>query len=102
MNVTVPVTQNVTLTCVGQGYGFVSVNWIRGSNKRPPPTKSTVTTMIMRDSITSILTIPNIMDRDGKHFRCIYNNSGGETDSNVASLIIGGTYLKDIVTTILQ
>ena len=53
------------------------------------PGKSIVTTMVTPDNITSILTIPDLRDRDGGRYRCRYNNSGGETDSTRARLIIG-------------
>ena len=97
MDITRPVTQNATFVCVGQGYGFVNVRWVRGerNSQRSPPGKSIVATMVTQDNITTItsmLTIPDIMDRDGRHFRCIYNNSGGETHSNIARLTIGGSY----------
>ena len=91
MDKTRPVTQNATFVCVGQGYGFVDVSWFRGarSSERPPLGRSIVTTMVTPDNITSILTIPELRDRDGGRYRCRYNNSGGETDSNVAILTIG-------------
>ena len=97
MDITPPVTQNATFACVGQGYGFVDVRWARGgrNSQRSPPGKSIVTTMVTPDNIatiTSMLTIPDIMDRVGRHFRCIYNNRGGETHSNIARLTIGGSY----------
>ena len=97
MDITVPVTQNATFVCVGQGYESVDVSWFRGgrNSERSPPAKAVVTTMATPDNIatiTSTLTIPDIMDRDGRHFSCIYNNSGGETHSNIARLTIGGSY----------
>ena len=96
-NVELPVTETAVFVCVGQGYGFVDVTWVTGkrNNERSPPDKSTVTTMVTPDNITtitSILTIPDVNDRDGRHFRCIYNNTGGETHSNIAKLTIGGKY----------
>ena len=92
---TVPVTKTAVFICVGQGYGFVDVIWIRGKlNKRtPPPDKSIVTTMVTTDNITTItsnLTIPDLKDDDDKkNYRCIYNNSGGEMNSKSARLTIG-------------
>ena len=91
MDKTRPVTQNATFVCVGQGYGFVDVSWfrIRGGNERSLLGKSIVTTIVTPDNITSILTIPDLRDRDGGRYRCRYNNSGGETDSTRARLTIG-------------
>ena len=90
MDKTRPPTQNATFVCVGQGYGFVDVRWVRGGrNGRSPPGKSIVTTMATPDNITSILTIPDLIGSDGGRYRCRYNNSGGETHSNNARLTIG-------------
>ena len=55
--------------CVGQGYGLVDVSWLRGggNHERPPPDRSTVTTMITPDDITTItstLTIPNVLRKN--------------------------------------
>ena len=98
MDVELPVTQTAMFACVGQGYGYVNVAWARGkrNNEKVVKAKSRVTTMVTPDNITTIttiLTIPNVNDRDGRHFRCIYNNSGGETHSTIAKLTIGGKYL---------
>ena len=94
MDKTCPVTQNATFVCVGQGYGFVDVSWIRirSGNERSPPDKSIVTTMVTPDNVTSILTIPDLRDNDGGRYRCRYNNNGGETNSNLARLTIGSKY----------
>ena len=91
MDKTRPPTQNATFVCVGQGYGFVDVNWlrIRSGNERSPPGKSIVTTMVTPDNITSILTISDLRNRDGGDYRCRYNNNGGETDSIMATLTVG-------------
>ena len=96
MDTTRPVTQTAVFVCVGQGYGFVDVSWIRVKNNNdeiPIPSKSIVTTMATPDNITtltSILTIPNLKDNDDKkNYKCIYNNSKGEIHSNHARLTIG-------------
>ena len=92
MDITLPVTQNATFTCVGQGYGFVDVSWvrIRYISERPLRRKSIVTTMVTPDNITSIVTIPDLENIDGRrYYMCRYINSGGETDSNQAKLTIG-------------
>ena len=91
MDITRPVTENATFVCVGQGYGFVDVRWFSGgrSSRRSPPSKSIVTTMVTQDSITSTLTIPDLIDYDGGRYRCRYSNNGGETNSNQARLTIG-------------
>ena len=44
--------------------------------------------MVTPYNITSILTIPDLTDRDGGRYRCRYINSGGETDSDLARLTI--------------
>ena len=80
--------------CVGQGYGLVDVTWTRlvNNDERPLRSKSTVTTMVTPDNITSILTIPNLENRDGRDYRCTYRNSEGETQSNNATLTIGSKW----------
>ena len=86
----IQVTQTAVFTCVGQGYGLVYVNWIGiiNNDERPLQSKSKVNTTNILDNITSILTIPDLVDRDGRDYRCIYNNSGGEVESNIATLTI--------------
>ena len=94
MDETRPVTEDATFVCVGQGYGFVDVRWFRGgkNSENTPPDKSIVTTMVTPYNITSTLTIPDLEDSDGgrnRRYRCRYINSGGETDSDLARLMIG-------------
>ena len=91
MDIIRPVTLNATFTCVGQGYGLVDVSWvrIRSGNERPLRGKSIVTTMVTSDNITSIVTIPDLRNNDGGHYSCRYINSGGETESDIATLTIG-------------
>ena len=93
MNIAVPVTETAIFVCVGQGYGLVDVMWFRGNRERPPPGRSTVTTMVTPDditTITSLLTIPNVNDSIARIYRCRYSNTEGETDSNIARLTTGG------------
>ena len=92
VDVTAPAQTNVTFICVGQGFGFVNVIWVRGLRNRSPPDKSIVTTIVTSDNITSILTIPDLRGRDEGHYTCRYNNSGGEADSIPARLTIGSKY----------
>ena len=97
MDITVPVTETAVFVCVGQGYGLVDVMWFRGSSNRenPPPDRSTVTTMVTPDNITtitSILTIPDVNDNTPNRYRCRYSNHEGEADSNIARFTIGGKY----------
>ena len=97
LDATVPVTQAAGFICVGQGYGLVDVSWIRilNGDERSPRRKSIVTTMVTPDNITTItssLTIPNLENRDGRDYKCIYSNSEGQTSSYIASLTIGGKY----------
>ena len=95
MDITVPVTQTAVFVCVGQGYGNVDVMWFRGSSNRSPPGRSTVSTIVTPDNITtvtSILTIPNVNDNSPSRYRCRYSNSEGETDSSIAELTIGGKH----------
>ena len=91
MDITVPITETAMFVCVGQGYGLVVVNWVRivRNDERPLRPKSTIATMVTHDNITSILTIPDLEDGDGRDYRCIYNNSGGQIHSNNATLTIG-------------
>ena len=95
MDVTVPVTQTAVFVCVGQGYGYVDVMWFRGSSNKPPPGRSTVTTMVTENditTITSILTIPDVNDNTPSRYRCGYSNSEGETDSNIARMTAASKY----------
>ena len=92
-NVDFLVTFTAVFVCLGQGYGFVDVNWVRivRSDERPLRSKSIVTTMVTPNNITtitSILTIPDLQDRDGRDYRCIYSNSEGVTHSDNATLTI--------------
>ena len=94
MDIIRPVTQNATFVCVGQGYGFVDVRWIRGVGIRGRSlrSKAIVTTMVTPDNIatiTSMLTMPDIRDNDGTRYWCRYSNNGGDTDSTRARLTIG-------------
>ena len=91
MNVTALAQTNATFICIGQGYGFVGVIWIRmvRDNERSPPTKSIVTTMVTSDNITSTLTIPDLRGRNEGLYLCRYNNREGKTDSNQVGLMIG-------------
>ena len=62
---------------------------------RSPPERSTVTTMVTEDdvtTITSILTIPDVNDNTPSRYRCRYSNSEGEIDSRIASLTVGGKH----------
>ena len=90
MDITRPAAQNATFECVGQGYGFVSVRWFRGSrsSEQTPSNKSIVTTMVTPDNITSTLIIPNLIDRDVARYRCRYSNNGGDRGSYRARLTI--------------
>ena len=93
MDITLPVTEDAVFVCVGQGYGLVNVMWFRGNSERSPPGRSTVTTMVTPDNITTItstLIIPDVTDRTSTMYRCRYSNSEGETDSNIARLTAGG------------
>ena len=92
MDIIVPVTETAVFACVGKGYGLVGIMWFRGNKENPPPGRSTVTTMVTSDditTITSILTIPNVNDNTPKMYRCRYSNSEGETDSNIVRLTTG-------------
>ena len=89
----VPVTEDAVFVCVGQGYGLVDVMWFRGNREGSPSGRSTVTTMVTPDditTITSVLTIPSVNDNTPSRYRCRYSNTEGETDSNIARLTTGG------------
>ena len=95
MDMTLPITQTAVFVCVGQGYGYVDVMWFRNNGSRSPPERSTVTTMVTPDNITtitSILTIHDVNDNTPSRYRCRYSNSEGEADSNTARLTTGGKY----------
>ena len=95
MDLARPPTQNATIVCVGQGYGFVDVSWFRfrRGNERFLPRKSIVTTMVTPNNITSVLTISDLRNSDRGDYWCRYNNSGGDTNSTRATLTIGGNCL---------
>ena len=88
---TISAQQNATFTCIGQGYGFVNVVWVRGirNSERSPPSRSIITTIVTSDNITSTLTIPDLRGRNKGLYWCRYSNSEGETDSSQARLTIG-------------
>ena len=87
MDVTVPGGQTAMFVCIGQGYGLVDVRWLRsGIDLR---NKSNVTITVSSHNITSILTIPELNSGDERNYRCIYNNSGGQTRSSRGRLTIG-------------
>ena len=93
MNITQPVTETVVFVCVGQGYGLIDVSWSRivNGDEISLRGKSIVTTMVTPDNITTItssLTIPDLENRDGRDYKCIYSNSEGETNSYITSLTI--------------
>ena len=95
MDMTVPVTETAVFVCVGQGYGNVDVMWFRNNGNKSPPGRSTVTTIVTPDNITTItstLTIPDVNDNIPRRYRCRYRNSEGEIDSSTASLTIGGKH----------
>ena len=93
MDIMVPVTEDAVFVCIGQGYGLVGVMWFRGNSdsERSPPGRSTMTTMVTPDNITTItstLTIPDVNDNTPNRYRCRYSTSEGKTDSNIARLTI--------------
>ena len=93
IDIELPVTQTAMFECVGHGYGFVDVSWLRtiSNNERSLPSKSTVTTMVSSDNIatiTSVLTISDLADSKRGNYWCVYTNSGGETHSRIADLTI--------------
>ena len=92
MEQTIPPEENVTFVCVGEGYGLIDVVWRRGkgNNERSPPKKSIVITINNNITITSTLTIPDLVNDDRGNYRCRYNNSGGETDSEIVKLTVKG------------
>ena len=87
MDITVPATQNATFLCVGHGYGFVDVRWLGVRTAR-----STVTTLVTSDNITSILTIFDVRGRDQRRYRCKYINNGGSRNSDQAHLTVESKY----------
>ena len=87
MDITVPVGVIAIFKCVGQGYGNVDISWLRGSGNLRQ--KSNVTTIVISYNITSILTIPDLNNRDERDYRCVYNNSEGPTRSSPGRLTIG-------------
>ena len=87
MDVIVPGGGTAMFKCVGQGYGYVDVSWFRGSGNLRR--KSNVTTIVTSYNITSILTIPDVNNKDERNYVCIYNNSAGLTRSNAGRLTIG-------------
>jgi len=86
----VPATEDANFTCTGQAYGDVNISWfIARHNNNPVPDKAIITTTIIPDLITSVLTIPNVLASDEKRYRCRLTNGAGSTDSNRARLSIG-------------
>jgi len=89
MDKTVPPTEDVNFTCTGQAYGDVNVSWFRGRHNNPVPDKAIITTTITPDLITSLLTIPNVLARDERGYRCRLTSSADSSDSDLAHLTIG-------------
>ena len=92
----VPATEEANFTCIGQGYGEVTISWFRGRQSRENPIqdKSFITNSVTSALITSILTIPNVLASDEGRYWCRLNNSAGSTDSSIAQLTIGGESMK--------
>ena len=85
--------------CVGQGYGLVDVRWRTSGNYLP--NKSIVTTTVSSHNITSILTIPELNNREKRNYRCIYNNSGGQTRSISGRLTIESKCMHIVIILLL-
>ena len=89
-NVITPLSSTATFTCVGQGYGFVSVTWKRRNTAKAIPRKSKINnTYTLNHYIVSTLTIPSVRTRDKGIYQCVYVNSKGPAYSNFAILQIG-------------
>ena len=99
VHMTVPGGITAIFKCVGQGYGLVDVSWLRSGNDLR--TKSNVTTTVSSHIITSILTIPEVNNRDERNYRCIYNNSGGQTRSRIGRLTIGSKCMHIVIVLLL-
>jgi len=91
MERTVPPTEDANFTCTGQAYGEVNVSWFmrRRRNDNPVQDKAIITTTITPDLITSVLTIPNVLDGVDRRYLCRITNSAGLTNSDLARLTIG-------------
>jgi len=91
MDEMVPVTTDVMFTCTGRGYGDVIVTWEKTRNNRPNPISDSATFDIITvpDLISSTITIPNVVRSDRGRYQCVFNNSEGETISEVAQLTMG-------------
>ena len=104
LDIEILVTQTAVFKCVGQGYGFVDVSWLRTLNnsEQSIPSKSIVTTMVSSDNITTItssLIISNLADSKRGNYWCVYINSAGETHSAIAELTIESKYYTNILLT---
>ena len=92
MDIMVPVTTVAVFTCTGQGYGDVIVTWekIRLYRNRfsPISDNAIVDITVEPDRVTSILTILDVSHNDRGRYRCVFNNSEGETNSEYARLTI--------------
>ena len=99
----VPATEDANFTCIGQGYGGVTVSWFRGRGwENSIQDKAFVTNIATPDLITSILSIPNVLASDEGRYWCRLSNNAGSNDSNTAQLTIGGkTNIRLIVITFI-
>ena len=89
MDVTTPVGSSANFTCLGQGYGVVTVNWQRRKGG-PMPDKAYNNEIVEPNLISSTLIIPNVSLNDSGRYRCRYSNGEGRrNNSRPATLTIG-------------
>ena len=96
-NVLTPLLSTALFTCIGQGYGYVSVTWKKRNTNNPLHKKIKAHTIYTSNHhIISTLTVPSVKNKDAGTYQCVYVNSIGSAYSNFATLKIGGKHVHDI------